>query len=333
MRHNLKTIAIACTFPWFILFGCAHTKFLKTTAPAKGDNETCQVVSISESLSPLPSTSVEAGDWNTIDSNHRNDWLSTEHRFQVGDQLESIDRYTPPTKLSEKLLSDQLSFYSKESGANLLMAFGVGALLANSEMDGKIQKHFQASVRGATSDEWFEFLHANKEIGNGVYTLPIYGSLWLANTYVDGPEGFETAGVWGERSLRAFLVGAGPVVLGQRLTGGSRPDETGNGSDWLPFRDNNGVSGHAFMSSLPFITAAKMTDNPIRKTLFYGGSLIGPLSRVNDNAHYPSQIGLGWAMAFVAASAVQQTDTGKRGWSVVPQSSLNSSGMAFQYRW
>jgi hypothetical protein len=87
------------------------------------------------------------------------------------------------------------------------------------------------------------------------------------------------------------------------------------------------------MSSLPFITAAKMTDNPIRKTLFYGGSLIGPLSRVNDNAHYPSQIGLGWAMAFVAASAVQQTDTGKRGWSVVPQSSLNSSGMAFQYRW
>jgi hypothetical protein len=329
----LKSTAIACIFVCFFFIGCAQTKSLKIGAPTTREKESYKVVSVSQSLNFAPSTSMGKRDLNATESEREHEWLSTEHRFELGDQLQSIDGPRPPVSLGEKLLRDQMSFYSKESGANLLMAFGVGALLANSEMDGKIQKHFQISVRGGRSDEWFEFLHANKEIGNGVYTLPIFGSLWLANTYIDGPKSFETAGVWGERSLRAFLVGAGPVVLGQRLTGGSRPGETGNGSDWFPFRDNNGVSGHAFMSSLPFITAAKMTDDPVRKTLFYGGSLIGPLSRVNDNAHYPSQIGLGWAMAFVAASAVQHTDTGNRGWSIVPNSSLNSSGLAFQYRW
>jgi hypothetical protein len=44
------------------------------------------------------------------------------------------------------------------------------------------------------------------------------------------------------------------------------------------------------MGSLPFITAAKMTENRGYKVLFYAGSAIAPLSRVNDNAHYPSQV-------------------------------------------
>lgn len=235
--------------------------------------------------------------------------------------------------LWERLLSDQSNFYSKESMLGLGIVFGTGAAIANTDLDNQIQKHFQSSVRGATSDEWFHFLHSNKEIGNGVYTLPVFGAAWLASEYIDGPPVFETLGLWGERSMRGFLVGAPPLILMQHLTGGSRPYETIEGSEWHPFRDNNGVSGHAFMSSLPFITAAKLTESPWQKTFWYTASAIGPLSRVNDNAHYPSQIGLGWTMAFISATAVNQTDTGKRGWSLAPQSSLTSSGVALQYRW
>lgn len=145
------------------------------------------------------------------------------------------------------------------------------------------------------------------------------------------PSTLETVGLWGERFMRGFLVGAPPLVLMQVLTGGSRPDETIEGSEWNAFGDNNGVSGHAFMSSLTFINAAKLSENPWRKTFWYAASAIGPLSRMNDNAHYPSQIGLGWAMAYIAATAVQQSDTGKRGWTLEPQSSLSSSGVALQY--
>ncbi len=247
--------------------------------------------------------------------------------------LESIVGQPSKQSVWRRLADDQSNFYSRDSILALGLVFGTGAALANSDADVQIEKHFQASVRGATSDDWFEFLHANKELGNGVYTLPIMGAAWLANEYVDGPPAFEHFGTWGERSMRGFIVGAPPLIVMQRLTGGSRPYETTEGSEWHPLRDNNGVSGHAFMSSLPFITAAKMTDNPWQKSLWYLGSTLGPLSRVNDNAHYPSQIGMGWTMAFVAATAVQQSDTGKRGWRLVPESPFGGSGFAFRYQW
>lgn len=249
------------------------------------------------------------------------------------DEAESLTKLGDNSLVFDRLVRDQSNFYSRESLLGLGVAFGTGAAFANTGLDEQLQKHFQASVRGATSDEWFEFLHSNKELGNGTYSLPVYGALWVANEYVDGPPVFESLGAWGERSMRGFIVGAPPLVLMQRLTGGSRPYETSEGAQWHPMRDNNGVSGHAFMSSLPFITAAKMSDDPWQKTFWYSASAIGPLSRVNDNAHYPSQIGLGWVMAFMAATAVNQTHTGKRGWSLVSSSNLTSTGAALQYTW
>jgi hypothetical protein len=235
--------------------------------------------------------------------------------------------------LWKRMLQDQANFYSPDSALNLGAAAAIGATLANTEWDHQIQKHFHASVRGASSDDWFDFLHANKELGNGMYTLPVIGTAWVVGEAFDNSPAMHRMGDWGEKSIRGVLIGAPAVLILQKVTGASRPGETTEGSEWHPMRDNNGVSGHAFMSALPFITAAKMTDRPVPKTFFYVGSTIGPLSRVNDNAHYPSQIGIGWALAFIAASAVQQTDTGKRGWSVVPQSVNDGNGFALLYRW
>ncbi len=259
----------------------------------------------------------------------------TLHDLSSTDHLRKIDQ--DPVKSSptlwNRLSADQSNFYSRESMLSLGLVFAAGAAVANTDADSQLQRHFQASVRGATSREWSDYFHANKELGNGVYTIPIMGAAWLANEYIDGPPAFEGIGLWGERSVRGFALGAPSLIVAQRLTGGSRPYENESGSQWHPFRDNNGVSGHAFMSSLPLITAAKMTDNPWQKSLLYLGSTIGPLSRVNDNAHYPSQIGMGWAMAFLAASAVQQTDTGKRGWSLLSHSPTYDAGFSMQYRW
>ncbi len=235
--------------------------------------------------------------------------------------------------LWKRMLQDQANFYSPDSALNLGAAAAIGATFANTQLDQQLHDHFQSSVRGASSDGWFNFLHANKELGNGMYTLPVIGAVWVTGEAFDSSPAMHTMGDWGEKSLRGIVVGTPALLVLQKLTGGSRPGETPEGSEWHPMQDNNGVSGHAFMSALPFITAAKMTDRPLPKTLFYVGSTIGPLSRVNDNAHYPSQIGIGWALAFIAASAVQQTDTGKRGWSVVPQSVNNGNGFALQYRW
>ncbi len=233
----------------------------------------------------------------------------------------------------DRLLGDQARFYATDNMLVVGVLFGVGAVFANTSLDPTIQRHAQTSLHRASTDEWLHVLHANKELGNGVVTLPIMGTAWLASEWIDGPPAFETVGLWGERSVRGVLVGAVPLLVTQRLTGGSRPNETEDGAGWHPFQDNNGVSGHAFMSSIPFITAAKMSDNVVGKAFWYSASLLGPLSRINDNAHYPSQVGLGWAMGFLAASAVQHNDTGKKGWAVVPEASFQSTGLAFQYRW
>lgn len=123
------------------------------------------------------------------------------------------------------------------------------------------------------------------------------------------------------------------MLLAQRLTGGSRPDEKDRDSRWLPFQDNNGVSGHAFMSSLPFINAAKMTDRPLLKSVFYAGSLLGPLSRVNDDDHYPSQVALGWWMAYVAATAIDRTEMAGSNLKLYPYTAASgATGGMFEWQ-
>lgn len=231
----------------------------------------------------------------------------------------------------QKIAEDHIHFYDWHSLRMLGGGFLAAAAVANTQLDRQIQTDFQASVRGATSDEWFEFLHANKELGNGHYTLPVFAGAWLAGELFDESPVLVKTSEWGERSLRSFLVGAPPMILAQKLTGGSRPTERGpDSSHWRPWADNNGVSGHAFMSSLPFINAAKMTQNRWLKTTFYAGSLLGPLSRVNDDAHFTSQVALGWWMAYVSATAIDRTQFGDGHLQIYPYASTNGYGAMFE---
>ncbi len=123
-------------------------------------------------------------------------------------------------------------------------------------------------------------------------------------------------GRWTERSLRGYLVGAAPLLLAQ-YTGGSRPKERpegdGDGDDysslWIIGSDTNGASGHAFIGAVPFITAAKMTDSIPAKIGWYALSTLPAWSRVHTGAHYPSQVLLGWGLAYFASEAVRRTES------------------------
>ena len=154
----------------------------------------------------------------------------------------------------------------------------------------------------------------------------------MLGNLLDGNPAAESASIWGERSMRGFLVGDPPLLALQQLTGGSRPTETNEGYEWHPFSDNNGISGHSFMGSLPFITAAKMSQSRSLKATYYAASAIAPLSRMNDNAHYPSQVALGWWMAYLSASAVQATDQPGTRWKFIPYSTGDSNGILAEYQ-
>lgn len=246
----------------------------------------------------------------------------------------SAERFTAnrPNGLAQRVWRDHLNFYSPQSFWLIGFGLGAGAIVANTKLDGDIQRHLQSSLHHANSDDWLEALHANKELGDGRYTLPIYVGVYaLGNLLPDSDLGSGSR-IWSERTIRGFLIGAPPVLLLQRVTGSSRPGEANNESEWEPFRDNNGVSGHAFMGALPFITAAKMSDSTVWKTTFYAASALAPLSRTSDGAHYPSQVVLGWWMAFVAASAVHATDDPNSRWRVLPLTTASGSGLGLEYR-
>ena len=247
----------------------------------------------------------------------------------------TIDASPPlvePSFLS-RIASDHRQFYSPDSLIGLSYGLAGGALMANTNFDNTVQAHFQSSVRNASTDEWFHFLEGQKKLGNGRYTLPVFAIAWAAGSLLEGHPVADDVGEWGERSFRSILVGAPPMLATQYIIGGSRPGESTSGPDWKLFQDHNGVSGHAFMGAVPFLTAAQMTEEPWLKFAFYAGSTLVPLSRINDDDHYTSQAFLGWWFALLATKAIDSTQQGHTNWTYAPWLEPGTSGFAAEYRW
>lgn len=228
--------------------------------------------------------------------------------------------------------ADHVHYYSPKRLGLLAIGVGIASAAANTSLDATLRDNYQEDLRDMKSDEFFETAHAAKVLGDGYLALPVFAAAALAGSwYSDAPLG-RGMNAWGQRSLRAVLVGAPPMLAMQVITGGSRPGESGDGSHWHPFEDDNGVSGHSFMGAVPFISAAKMTDDPFWKAAFYVGSTWAGLSRINDDRHYPSQMLLGWWMAYVAATAVDQAEQPQNNLTVLPVPMADGIGVGIEYR-
>ncbi len=217
--------------------------------------------------------------------------------------VQNIFAYVANEKsLFEKIKSDYTHYYSKENILPFTTAFSVGAICANTKIDENIKTVFQDKLRSEKADEFSKYV---KFLGDGKYVFPVAllaSSLSLMDKEL-------IIAKWGGVTLRSYIVGLLPMVLMQRVTGASRPDEDRDKtSHWRFVSDENGVSGHAFVGAVPFLTMAKMTDNKFAKTGFYLASTATAWSRINDNAHYFSQTLLGWYMAYKSVDAVFQTE-------------------------
>ena len=132
---------------------------------------------------------------------------------------------------------------------------------------------------------------------------------------------------------RAYFIGAPVLLVTQFATGGSRPKENISESHWKPFDDNNGVSGHAFIGAVPFLTLAQMYDNSAIKYLAYAGSFLTAWSRINDDSHYFSQAALGWYLAYESVDAVFDRGAKAKNFSVVPVIVKDNYGVQVQMQW
>jgi membrane-associated phospholipid phosphatase len=234
-------------------------------------------------------------------------------------------RQRPPRPLLRDVRADHANYYTTESFGLLALGMGLASITANTTLDATLHDGYQQNAHSET-------IHCFKVLGDGYAFLPAFAVAAVAGSWFDdGPVG-HGVNEWGNRSLRTVLVGAPPTLAMQWITGGSRPGEIDDASHWRPFEDDNGVSGHAFMGAVPFLSAAKMTDDPLWKAAFYAGSTLAGLSRVNDNRHYPSQAMLGWWMAYVAATAVDRTEQREESLTIFPVPVENGGGIGVEYR-
>ena len=227
------------------------------------------------------------------------------------------------------LWTDHGNFYSRGTMRDLLLGIGAGSILANTSLDGDFQDWYQDDVRSLGTDDFAAF---SKTFGEGQFVIPTMAGLAVLGALCDYTPCGDLVKDFGCRSTRAYLVGAPPTLLLQFGLGASRPGETSRGSQWKPFDDVNGVSGHALVGAVPFITAAKMTDNPCLKGGLYLCSTFTAWSRVNDDRHYLSQACLGWWIAYLACRAVDDTEDEDEHLTLSPIVSPDMVGLGADYR-
>jgi len=216
----------------------------------------------------------------------------------------SKSRFPRLSRAGHKVWEDYRNFYDCQSLVCTTAAFGAGALMANTGFDDTMQA---AWIRGVEPTGLGTFFTGCKDIGEGRYALPIFGVAAATGMVFEGNPVGDVVGEWGSRSLRIFVVGAPPLYVLQMATGASRPAEN-NGSKWHFWNDNNGVSGHAFVGAIPFLAAAEMVESPLLKGTLYVCSTFVGFSRMTTDSHYPSQVFLGWYLAWASARAVDATE-------------------------
>ncbi|HOX25566.1 MAG TPA: phosphatase PAP2 family protein [Candidatus Krumholzibacteria bacterium] len=110
---------------------------------------------------------------------------------------------------------------------------------------------------------------------------------------------------WGRANFEAVCVGLPVLWTLQRGIGSDRPSVAGASPRWRPLRHAHGASGHAFIGAIPWWTLADRCRPGSARAAARGLGLLTGWSRLNDRKHYPSQILLGWTVAWNAVEAVR----------------------------
>jgi membrane-associated phospholipid phosphatase len=219
--------------------------------------------------------------------------------------VDSNSLYASPSHFVDTVIQDYGDLYlAPTRWIQFGIAFGAGGIVANTSMDRKLQDWYQEHLRTKTGNRVSD---VGKILGTAEYVVPITVAAGLLGDRLIPDEAGSLLGTWGQRTTRAYITGGPALLLAQFVTGSARPSE--GSSHWRLFNDGHGISGHSFIGAIPFLTAAQMfEDDPLPRYLLYAASALPALSRINDNAHYPSQAFLGWFLAWEATSAIAQRE-------------------------
>ena len=195
---------------------------------------------------------------------------------------------------SNKLKKGIFSLYSDRM---MLYSFTASGLFANTGIDERLRSSYYKNIRSTGSNH---FSRIAKHFGEGRIMFPSYiiGFL-LGKTFNNN-----SLKEWGKNSFNATLISAPGLLVSQYSLGSSRPYMEYGSKWWRGMDGKNGASGHTWVAAIPFITTAKMTGNKYLKILLYTASTFTGISRINDDAHFVSQVLLGYAWAYCSVNSV-----------------------------
>lgn len=224
---------------------------------------------------------------------------------------------------------DYNEFYSADRLIRMGMIFTGGAIFAHTDIDQNFQDNNKYNIFSVDDS------YSVKQFGEGKYLIPLSLISAGISSYLNDGSELTGIGKWGERTARAYFVGGPLVLTTQWLTGASRPSEAPYKSDWKPLNDANGVSGHAFIGSVPFLTIAYMNkDNAFIKYSAYAASTLAALSRINDDRHYLSQAILGWYLGWESVDSVYSVESNKKNKvKIQPMAGVDSYGLQLSFNW
>ncbi|MCH9621855.1 MAG: hypothetical protein S4CHLAM20_12830 [Chlamydiia bacterium] len=208
-----------------------------------------------------------------------------------------------PVFAASALIDDELNFYSKDTLFTIGVGLMVADIMANSPIDQSIQDWYQDDIRTEGTDDFSRFV---KKFGSNKPLGILYASAFSLGFVFKETVVGEFLYDFSLYALRSTLVGLPVLVTGQVVLGADRPNQNTT-SAWQPFHNDHGISGHAYMGAIPFITLANMSSVLPLKVIFYIMSTFTGISRINDNSHYPSQVLLGWLLAYTACNAITKT--------------------------
>ncbi len=206
-----------------------------------------------------------------------------------------------------RLCQDTKQFYWSKNLLYLGLAVAVAAPIANTQLDQRIQDGYQRQAAVGMNRGVDEMATTFKYFGEYKYAIPAFLACSLSGHLFPDHVRLTSVGQFGDRSLRALAIGAPTVGVLQYGLGAGRPP-TGD-HEWHPFRHHNSASGHAFVGAVPFLTAASMVEHRAAKVLLVAASFGTGWSRIHHDAHYFSQVLLGWSVAYLAVEAVNHTES------------------------
>ncbi|MCP4724506.1 MAG: phosphatase PAP2 family protein [bacterium] len=204
---------------------------------------------------------------------------------------------------------------------NLLYMFLLAGVSANTNIDKEFKNYYQENIRSSGSED---FSGRVKPLGEGLYMFPVYPVVYYLGKLSENSMMEE----WSRRIMTAALISAPGILTSQLVLGGARPTNDTGSKWWGREHKFNGASGHTWVAALPFITAAKLTENKILKYLFYISSTATGLSRINDDAHYLSQVILGYSWAYFGVKSTFKNFQGQEKYGLY----INGAGFSLYVR-